>query len=76
MTQAEWFFLACAIVGGVVFLLRPVLMFAGAGDLSSPGSMRNAKGISTDHASDDSFRITSGIRAARMGQRLLIFFRA
>ncbi len=59
MTQAEWFFLACAIIGGVVFLVRMVLMFVGMGGDGDLDSFAGPDSPETDHASDESFRFLS-----------------
>lgn len=56
MTQAEWFFLACAIIGGVVFLLRLALMLIGLGD---QGDISEVDAGNGDHASDEGFRFLS-----------------
>lgn len=59
MTQAEWFFLACAIIGGVVFLVRMVLMFVGVGGEGDLDGLGGTDAPDTDHASDESFRFLS-----------------
>lgn len=59
MAQAEWFFMACAIIGGVVFLVRMVLMFIGAGGEGDLGGFSGPDAADTDQASDESFRFLS-----------------
>jgi len=59
MTQAEWFFLACAIVGGVVFLVRMVLMFVGMGGDGDLDSFAGPDAPEADQTSDESFRFLS-----------------
>jgi membrane protein implicated in regulation of membrane protease activity len=51
MDSPEWFFLTCAIVGGVVFLLRMVLFFVGVGDADGD--------VSSGETADDGFQFLS-----------------
>lgn len=56
MTQSEWFFIACAIIGGVVFLIRMVLLLFGADD---PGDLDTPDVADMGHAGNESFNLLS-----------------
>jgi len=59
MTQAEWFFMTCAIIGGAVFLVRMVLLLVGMGDQGDLGELGEGDAGDMDHTSDESFRFLS-----------------
>jgi membrane protein implicated in regulation of membrane protease activity len=56
-TTFEYFFLACAIVGGILFLFRLALLFLGGGDAEVDADVSGSEGGFAD--SDDSFRFIS-----------------
>jgi hypothetical protein len=55
-TALEYFYIACAVVGGVIFLFRLALFFLGGGDADLEADMPG-EGGSGD--TDDSFRFLS-----------------
>jgi membrane protein implicated in regulation of membrane protease activity len=55
-TALEYFYIACAVVGGIIFLFRLALFFLGGGDADVEADMPG-EGASGD--TDDSFRFLS-----------------
>jgi membrane protein implicated in regulation of membrane protease activity len=56
-TALEYFFMACAVVGGVLFLFRLALFFLGGGDTDVDADVPGGDGSFDD--TDDSFRFLS-----------------
>lgn len=59
MSPSEWFFLACAVIGGAVFLIWTVLSLTGLGDHGALGDVTAGDFSYTGHASDGGFNTIS-----------------